>query len=353
MTPTEEIVEWLRTEGPVTFCRYMEEALYGDHGYYTRGGGPGPDFRTAPEHHPAFAETFARIFTENGFDTVLEIGANTGDFARVVLDHYRDRGLDMNYVAVERSPAARRELRENVPEARVEESLDDVEPFRGAVFSNELVDALPVHAVEMRNDGLKEVHVGADRKGIYEQLRDAPDRLTEYFDWLDVTLPDGYRTEVNLAALDWMDRVAELLENGAIFTVDYGDRSDRLYGPRRKRGTVMCFRSGEAFESPYEMPGKCDVTARVNFSALEKRGAEHGLENLALEPQGPFLHETRLEDIVAEKRESLSPEEFTEWFVPVRRLIMPNGMGKTHRVLVQTRKFEPTGSLKTFVEREL
>lgn len=334
------VLRYLEREGPVPFRDYMEEALYGDDGYYTAGGGPGDDFRTAPETHPAFAETFAKLFMDAGFDAVLEAGANAGHFAETVVETYAEEGRDLEYVAVERSPAARERLRERVPSARVEPSLDAVNGFEGVVFTNELLDALPVHAVEQRSDGLKEVRVDLRDGEITETLRDAPPELEDYFDWLGVDLPDGFRTEVNLEALQWLDDVAETLDRGGVVTVDYGYRSEELYSPRRRDGTVMCFKEGSAFDDPYRLPGDCDVTARVNFSAVEKRGAELGLETLGLADQGPFLNSAGLEDLVERERERRSHAEFLEWFVPVRRLIMPNAMGKSHRVMIQTKELD-------------
>lgn len=339
------VLRYLEREGPVTFRDYMEEALYGEDGYYATGGGPGDDFRTAPETHPAFAETFAELFMDAGFDAVLEAGAGAGHFAETLVATYAEEGRDLEYVAVDRSGDAREELRERVPEARVESSLDAVDGFEGVVFSNELLDALPVHAVEMRSGGLKEVCVDLDGGEVVETLQDAPEELERYFDWLDVSLPDGFRTEVNLEALRWLESVDDALDSGGVVTVDYGYRSEELYAPRRRGGTVTCFRDGAAFEDPYRLPGECDVTARVNLSAVEKRGEELGLEPLGLADQGPFLHSAGLEDIVERERERRSHASFLEWFVPVRRLIMPNGMGKSHRVLIQAKALDAPGPL--------
>ncbi|MBS1263300.1 MAG: hypothetical protein MAG715_00476 [Methanonatronarchaeales archaeon] len=321
--------------GPVSFRDFMEEALYGEEGYYTRGGGPGRDFRTGPEMHPAFAEALANLFIDAGISTVVEVGAGAGAFAGGVTEAYRERGRDLRYVAVDRSGAARERL-EGLPGVRVEGSMEGVKPFSGVLFSNELLDAIPVHVVEVR-EGLKEVYVDFYGGEFVEVLRRAPREVREYFDWLAVDLPEGFRTEVNLGANWWLEEVAPGLRRGLILTVDYGGPSYELYAPRRRGGTVMCFRRGTAHENPYVDVGRQDITSRVNFTAIATRGEELGLETLGLYPQGPFLQVAGMDEIVERERSGRTHRDFLRWFVPVRRMLMPGGMGETHRVLVQTR----------------
>lgn len=336
MSAADLLRERIWAEGPIPFRDFMEEALYGEQGYYASGGRAGEDFQTGPEAHPAFAEAFAHLFLDAGIHRVVEAGAGTGTFAERFVAVYEERGEPLEYVAVERSRRARRNLEEL--DLRVEEDLGAVEGFEGALFSNELVDALPVHVVEKRSDGLKEVYVDHD-DGFVEVLRDAPDELEDYFDWLGVELPEGFRTEVNLDALDWLDVAAEVLESGAIVTVDYGEPSEELYSEGKSEGTVICFRGGVAFEDPYREVGERDVTARVNFSALERRGRELGLE-----PEGPyrqreFLEAAGIEEVVQREMARRDLRDFSRWFSPLKKLISPVHMGDTHKVLVQKKGF--------------
>lgn len=340
MRPREVLERRIESEGPLPFDEFVEEALYGEEGYYETGGGPGEDFRTSSEVHPGFAYAFLRLFERAGVERVVEVGAGEGHFAEALIEAADREGLDLRYVAVERSGSAREALEERVSGAEVYGSLGEVEVFEGAVFSNELFDALPFRVVEMGDEGLEEVLVGLDEGGFVERRREAPGELRDYFDWLEVELEEGYRAEVNLEALDVLERMDRVLGEGLVVTVDYGYRSEDLYSMRRRDGTVTCYEGERMSEDPLEGVGERDVTHKVNFSALIRRGEEFGWGSQGPVEQGLLLNELGLQELIGERREELGRREFQEWFVPLRKLLMPDGMGGSHKVLVQTKDVE-------------
>ncbi len=145
------------------------------------------------------------------------------------------------------------------------------------VLSNELVDAFPVHIVEKRGEQLYEVFVDVQQDGLFCELLGEPSRL-EVAGYLDIykipwrTFEDGWRAEVNLDALRWMQRTAGLMRKGFVLTIDYGDKAKELYTAWRRRGTLLCYYKHQANERPLLHPGKQDMTAHVNFSALIDEG---------------------------------------------------------------------------------
>ena len=101
--------------------------------------------------------------------------------------------------------------------------------------------------------------------------------------------PEGYRTEVNLAALDWLETVSDRLQRGYVVTIDYGYPASRYYAPARSQGTLQCYYQHQHHGDPYIHVGQQDLTAHVNFTALERQGDRCGLQNLGFTQQGLFL----------------------------------------------------------------
>jgi len=174
---------------------------------------------------------------------------------------------------------------DNVEEAKPEYSRGDprgrpVSP--SVVLSNELVDAFPVHIVEKRGERLYEVFVDVQQDGRFCEVLGEPSRL-EVADYLDIykipwrTFEDGWRAEINLDALRWIQRTAGLIRKGFVLTIDYGDKAKELYTAWRRRGTLLCYYKHQANERPLLHPGKQDITAHVNFSALIDEGRRLGM----------------------------------------------------------------------------
>ena len=166
-------------------------------------------------------------------------------------------------------------------------SIGELGEIEGCIISNEVVDNFPVHQVSME-DELKEVFVDYN-KGFIEVLRPAGVALINYLKELDVSLPRGFRTEINLDAVEWLKEIGAGLKRGYILTIDYGGSSPDLYNERRKRGTLVCFHNHTVNEYPYDAIGAQDITAHVNFSALSHWGRKNGLSSYALINQAEFL----------------------------------------------------------------
>jgi SAM-dependent MidA family methyltransferase len=357
---SERLRERIAREGALTFRDWMEAALYdAREGYYRRADrerwGRAGDYRTSPERSPLFAATFARYFASLHAElgaparwTIFESGAGVGDFARGVLetlerDHARVFKATL-YVIDEIGEAAR-----SVATSKLALFAGHVEflslrhmretPGEGIVFSNELVDAFPVHRVLMKGGKLSESCVGLDAADNFAWVEREPStpRLAEHFARLGVNLSEGQYAEVNLAADEWVEQSAALISRGFIITVDYGASSAELYDPRtRPDGTLRAFRAHRLSDDLLANPGEQDLTSTVNWTQLIRAGEEVGLETVLFERQDKFLLRTGLvAELEVMTTHAATEAERAQLSVAAREMILPGGMGESFQVLVQ------------------
>lgn len=358
----ERLRERIRRGGPVTFRDWMAAALYDEReGYYRRPDRPrwgrAGDYRTSPERSPLFAATFARYFAslheQLGRPAALhliEAGGGDGRFAEAVLGTLaRDAPAvygALRYVFSELSEDARsRAARRLAPFAgRVEfrqlEEFEDA-PACSVVFSNELLDALPVHRVRVRGGRLLELCVGADDAGRFvwvEQELSTP-RLAVHFERQGVRLEEGQAAEVCLEAEEWVARAARLVRRGFLVTVDYGSEGPELYAPARGReGTLRAFRGHAFAEDLLARPGEQDLTATVNWTQVREAGERAGLRTLLHERQDAFLLRAGLlEQLELESAAAPGEAELISLRLGAREMILPGGMASHFQVLVQAR----------------
>ncbi|MEL6455708.1 MAG: SAM-dependent methyltransferase [Cyanobacteria bacterium J06623_5] len=301
----------------ITFAEYMEMALYHPQfGYYStrdRTLGAQGDFVTSPHMGRDFGELIAAQFVDmwkalgrpQPFN-IVEIGAGQGLIAADVIaylhTHHPDCFTGLSYTIIEKSAQLRAEQQARLStwaDQGVSLSWTTIaalpnHALTGCIFSNELVDALPVHWVEQHDQQLQEMWVVAAEQRIAPQLGAlSTPELATYFDKVHIDLrtgyPEGYRTEVNLAALDWLEQVAQKIERGYLLTIDYGYTAQRHYSPARKAGTLQCYYRHSHHNDPFIHIGEQDITAHVDFTALENQGHAVGLETIGFTQQALFL----------------------------------------------------------------
>lgn len=314
MTPLQEkLLERIRSTGPMPFAAYMSLALYDpQHGYYARSERTGwrGDFVTSAEIDPAFGALWARAFEDvwdkcgrPGSFEVIEVGPGEGGFAGAVLESVSgDFAKTFTYRLVERMGAARQHQEEHLggdPRVRWSSSITELEPVEaGVVFANEVLDNLPVHLVEKRNGVLAEVCVGADAHDLVEMLLPPSNpELAAFFERHGAAIPDGHRAEVTLAAESFCTHAEQAIERGAIVLVDYGDSASELVA--RRRGSLVCYSSSGADDSPLERPGEKDITAHVNWTAVSYALRAAGMNVSPPRPQHAVLVDLGLSDIDA------------------------------------------------------
>lgn len=340
----------------------MEAALYDPQdGYYRRQGtekwGRAGDYRTSPERTSLFAATFARYFVELYRQlgepkawTIVEAGAGSGDFAAGVLSTLEHQFPDVfavtRYVIDEASWSSVEIARNKLVSfgERVEfASLDQIPPSDvGLVFSNELIDAFPVHRVIFQSGELQELFVTLDPSGAFNWVV-APlsnPELSRYFDFVGAHLSDeGQIAEVNLELRTWLTKVATLFRRGCLITVDYGDEAANLIArPERRQGTLRAFRRHQ-FEDALKDPGAHDLTTTIDWTYMRKLGNELGLRMESFERLDQFLLQKGLLDqleLMTEQAATESEKAFLR--AGAREMILPNGMAGSFQVLVQTNR---------------
>ncbi|MGG6241390.1 class I SAM-dependent methyltransferase [Nodosilinea sp. AN01ver1] len=355
-------------QGRISFAEFMDLALYHpEGGYYSTKDailGFEGDFVTSAHLGHDFGELLATQFAEmwahlghpNPF-ALVEMGAGQGLAAADVLstlqNHFPDCFAALSYQIVEKSNQLRAAQEQRlspwagkVSWLTLEDIADD--SITGCLFSNELVDALPVHQVVITEAGLQEVYITLTNSTDFpvQEVVDAPStpRLADYFAFVGVDLADpqyapGYRTEVHLAALDWMQLVAAKLHQGYVLTIDYGYPASRYYSRARAQGTLQCYYQHAHHNDPYSHLGYQDITAHVNFTALERQGERYGLETLGATQQGIFLMALGLGDRLTAPSQIQASDPTTVNLAIQRRdrlhqLINPMGLGN-FVVLVQ------------------
>lgn len=259
--------------------------------------GTGGDFYTTGNLTSSFGAIVARQMEEmwhlmgkKDF-TIVEYGAGMGFLCHDIINYLKsdpDLYHNLRYCIIEKSPFMQQKEKEHLSEkVSWYDTINDIPGQIDCVFSNEVVDNFPVHQVVMERQ-LMEVFVDYN-SGFTEVLRPASQEVNMYFNALGVTLPEGYRTEVNLDAIAWIKNIAQCIQTGFVITIDYGDFSEKLYKPHRSRGTVVSYNKHKVSENIYSNPGEQDITAHVNFSALSHWGSMEGLVNCGLTPQACFL----------------------------------------------------------------
>ncbi len=325
----------------ITFATYMSLVLYApEFGYYARTPdriGSRGDFFTSPHLGTDFGEMLAIQLAEmwelldrpQPF-TVVEMGAGQGLLTKDILNYWQQQYPELlaDYVIVETSAAMRRcqqQVLVDQPVRWVEWADLSSESITGCLFSNELIDALPVHQVVVRDGALQEVYVTVDNNNQLQEFLGMPStpRLIEYFEQAEIPIlsyEDGYRTEVNLAAIEWLKTVSSKLNKGYLLSIDYGYTSQRYYNPQRSQGTLQCYYQHRYHSNPYINIGQQDLTAHVDFTSLIHQGNLLGLQELGFTKQGMFLMALGLADRISQP-ESLERRQ------ALHQLIEPMGLG--------------------------
>jgi SAM-dependent MidA family methyltransferase len=333
-----------RQGGWLPFDRFMALALYAPGlGYYARGDrqfgvlpSSGSDFITAPELSPLFGRALARQIEQalegSGTDEVWEFGAGSGVLARELLDTLGPRVK--RYTIVDVSGALRERQREvlRLHLDRVRWIDEWPETLQGVVVGNEVLDAMPVQLLHF--DGQHWCERGLSlQKADADAAESSPrwawaDRSTalrppvdEPIDW--TAGPGGvFTTEIHPQSEAFIATLADRLQRGAAFFIDYGFPAAEYYHPQRSGGTLMCHRAHQADADPLADVGDKDITAHVNFTGIALAAQSAGLQVLGYTSQARFLMNCGLLDLlqgadiqtVANAQKLLTEHEMGELF---------------------------------------
>ena len=359
------ILSQIEERGPVPFIQFMEWCLYHpEHGYYRSGEmkiGRDGDYYTGPCVHPLFGGLIAKQFSQMAeilggeIFHVVEMGGGRGFLCKDILDwarrespsFYHRLRYDLIEIAAPFLEEQKARLSEYAREGKVlwliPEAFHRGElEIDGCFLSNELVDAFPVHRVVLDHEAIKEIYVRQE-DGRLEELLSGPSdsRIYDYFRPMKIRLQEGQRAEVNLRALDWLERIGRCLKRGFVLTIDYGYRAEELYAPHRSDGTLRCYCQHQSSSNPYERLGEQDITSHVDFTSLINKGEEKGLHFTGLVPQYRFLTGLGIFQEMESLERGLSEIDGLKLRLALKHLIEPEaGMGEVFKVLIQHKGIE-------------
>ncbi len=359
-----EVIE--QNGGEISFCRFMALALYAPNlGYYSVGThklGRGGDFITAPEISSLFSFSLARQVAQilqQGATDVIEFGAGSGVMAAdMLLELERLGQLPEHYRIIEVSSDLRSRQRQTiatkVPELSTRvEWLDELpKTMNGIVIANELLDAMPIHRFVIRNNRPCEVMVAWDEQTGQFQTTERPatdqplcreiEQLQRLFD-----LPDGYSSEINLNAINWITTMAARLQSGVIILIDYGHSRHHYYNRHRSTGTLLCHYQHRAHPNPLILTGIQDITAHVDFTAVADAALAAGLHVHGFTTQSNFLLGCGITDYLARGCEAGHRSgsgdngegriKEIETANQLKRLTLPTEMGERFKVIALSR----------------
>ena len=363
LTLAEQLRQRIRREGPLPFRDWMDAALYDPQGgYYQRTDlarwGRTGDYRTSAERSPLFAATlagyFAALYEEMGAPpqfNIIEAGAGDGSFAHGVLETLRRDHAQVfavtRYVIDEISSDARRRITQRIGDFADVVEFASMKSFAagshtGIVFSNELLDAFPVHRVTRRGGSFLELHVGLNEREefVWSELEPSTSRLAEHCARQHIDVTEGQIVEVSLAAAEWIAHAASLFVRGFVVTIDYGDEAANLYqDPRRRAGTLRAFRQHQFADDILANPGEQDLTATIDWTHIRRAGESAGLHTVLFTRQDDFLLRAGLlQQLEHATARATTEAESIKLRVSIRDLILPGGVSQSFQVLVQEKQ---------------
>jgi len=366
--PAEAIREEIRKSGGISFARFMGLALYcPETGYYEKNKdnvGRRGDFITSVSAGSLFGELLAFQFAawldelkiQNEKLKIVEAGAHDGRLAADILSwlkNFRPRLFSgMEYVILEPSQNRRRWQRERLREFSNVNWIERVNdpkqpPCNGIMFSNELLDAFPVHRLGWDAKKKKWFEWGVALDGeqfVWAKIQkskvksrksevDLPSSILHLPSSLLEVLPDNYIVEISPAADNWWRKAAKFLQRGKLLTIDYGLTDEEMFSPARTNGTLRAYHRHRVTDDLLAHPGEQDLTAHVNFSVIQKIGEEAGLKTETFCTQPQFLTRILSRAVKEKSFANLDAKQVRQF----QTLTHPEHLGRAFRVLVQSR----------------
>jgi SAM-dependent MidA family methyltransferase len=357
----QHLRETIAAHGPIPFSQFMERCLYAPGlGYYSAGKtkfGEAGDFVTAPELGELFARCIAHtvqpVLAMLGSDAdFLELGGGSGAFAEAVLLALNENdALPRRYLILEPSADLRERQRERLNASLAPSVMARVawidrpseENWRGVLFANEVIDALPTTRFVMRHGEVYEEHVALDGEARLLRVDRPADALVagavrHVERDLEREFEDGYRSEILPQLPYWMQAIAGSLEAGLMLFIDYGYVRREFYLPERQDGTLMAHYRHRAHSDPFHLPGLNDLTASVDFTALAEAGNNAGFGVAAYLSQAQFLIAAGLQDIFEQAYEQATDDVVRYQLAQqVKKLTLPDQMGERFQAMLLAR----------------
>ena len=340
-TAEELIRSEISQNGRIPFDEFMDIALYSRHGYYRTLDhiGTEGDYYTSPRVHPIFGALVCaqimqmwKLLQKPARFTIVEQGAGDSVLAEDILNAARQINQrfyqSLDYVLYD----IRSVLNTSLKIRTVESSLVDLRDITGVVISNELLDAFPVKLVQIVNGEVMELFVTTDSKGKLIEELDEPTNKTlgSFFSKEELKSLSGYRGPVNLHLKDWAENMSKVIKDGFLITIDYGYERELYYSVEKSRKLLQTYYMHVDGSSPFQRIGRQDITAHVDFTALEKAGINEGFTTVYKGRQSEWLNLLGfrdLSDVIKNRQEKRL----------MNQLVFEDGMGYFN-VLIQSKE---------------
>lgn len=335
----------------ISYAAFIQEALYHPTlGYYMKERekvGRFGDFITTSNVSDIYGKIVARWFSklvdEKGIPaTVCEIGGGNGRFANAFIEGWKELSTEkLQYYILEESPYHRKLQLETIQfdeNIRQISSLEELKPFHGLIFSNELFDALPVHVIEKRNNQIMEVMVSFNGDRFVEgfvPLED--DSIQSFLEDSGLVLQLNQRIEIPLSMVEFVKKIADVIERGLILTVDYGYTNEEWMEPSHQDGSLRGYYQHGQVNDVLKNPGEIDITSHVHFDSFIQIGEEHGLRLHKKVRQDEFFLSIGLLEQLLEHSDPNPFSKVSRRNRAIRSLIMPNGMSSYFHVIIQSK----------------
>lgn len=341
----DKIRSLIADKGMITFAEFMNMALYEPgQGYYQKQNpfGHQGSFYTSVNASASFGRTLANAFADTATRLSLpahfcEMGAGSGMLANDILTHLKNTKPDfyaeLKYTIIEKSGYLIERQKELLKEHEGKinwTAFEDFGGFQGVFYSNELVDAFPVHRVIRIGEEVKELYVIEHEGGLtfYPEKLSTP-KIQEYLDRINLKITDGQIVDLNLDMTGWVQALSSKIDKGIVFTIDYGYPAENIFASYRRDGTVTCYYKHSQNNDFFERVGDQDITAFVDFTSLQSYGHDAGLVPVSLTPQWLFLVQSGILSEIENAETDLQKAS-------VKALIMPEGgFGTNFFVLIQ------------------
>ncbi|MDT8310796.1 MAG: SAM-dependent methyltransferase [Methylophaga sp.] len=341
--------------GKINFADYMQACLYQPGlGYYSAGlnkFGAAGDFVTAPEISSLFSQAFARhiadVLTQTNGDC-LEFGAGSGKMAGDILRQLAQLDCLPNHYFIIEASADLRLKQQLYLSKKLSGLFDKVvwldklpTSFTGAVVANEVCDAMPVHSLLFEVAGIYERYVAWDgQQLVWQNGPVSAPALAEKGQLITPLLPTRpFTCEVNLYAEAWLASLAAMLEQGAIFIIDYGHTANDYFHTSRAVGGIRCHYQHHVHNDPLILAGLQDLTAHVNFTDLAETAHQAGLNVAGLQNQSDFLLAGEILNLA--QQQTLNDFQQLQQAAALKRLLLPEQMGAIFKALTLSKNLPP------------
>lgn len=341
------ITSEISRNGPISFARYMELALYTPgYGYYSNAAekfGAQGDFITAPEISSLFGECIAAQIAEvlqnlSTEHAILECGAGTGRLAADVLQALNKLNCPPQHYYILELSANLRQRQQHYLQNTLPDLYDRItwldqlpQQFSGVIIANEVLDAMPVERFTWEKQQLWQQHIDWQKDQFVDIKVPAPAHLITAIEKLGVEFTEGYSSEINLHIQPWLSSLNQVLSSGLILLIDYGFPRHEYYHPQRNMGTLMCHYQHRAHDNFLLWPGLQDITAHVDFTAIAEAAVENSMDVLGYTTQAHFLMSCG----ILKKAEQMNMDVVQGYKTSqaIKRLLLPSEMGELLKVI--------------------